>query len=274
MPAPTDPPYQVDRKVLRMLLDSYWNSDGWRGDVPPPAEAAVAAGIMFDRPWVAGHDEVVEAARAAAARLSIDEVGDAFLAGLGAKRMDLRSALGSYAVARHLPAHRFRPGADAHRCDLCEMIDEAQPIDRNVMSFERFKWGGVRRDDLGYVAFDLEQFARAPRLEPRDADVELGRKLIEALRALPPKTTAARAVSALRVLPGNNDERGVVLDILGVCGILRTASRPGYADAFVPYSARELPPTHHVERSYPVCWWRASDGVATSELRTFLPRLR
>src|SRR4029453_1871078 len=108
MPAPTDSTYQVDRRIVRMLLDSYWNSDGWRGDVPPPAEAAGAAGIMFDRPWVAGHDEVGEVARAAAVRLGIDEVSDAFLAGLTAKRMDLRSALGSYAVARHLPAHGFR----------------------------------------------------------------------------------------------------------------------------------------------------------------------
>ena len=274
MPASTDPTYQVDRKILRLLLDSYWTSEGWRGDVPPPAEAAVAAGIMFDRPWVAGHDEVVEAARAAAARLTVEEVGDAFLAGLGAKRHDLRSALGSYAVARHLPRHGFRPGADAHRCDVCGLIDEAQPIDRNAMNFERFKWGGVRRDDLGYVAFDLEQFARAPRLEPREADVELGRRLIEALRALPAKTTAAQAASSLKVLPGNKDERSVVLDILGVCGILRTGSRPGYADAFVPYSARELPPNHYVELSYPVCWWRAADGVATGELGTFLPRLR
>ncbi|MFI5895159.1 hypothetical protein ACIA5D_34175 [Actinoplanes sp. NPDC051513] len=65
----------------------------------------------------------------------------------------------------------------------------------------------------------------------------------------------------------------MVLDILGVCGILRTSSRPGYADAFIPYAARELPPAHYVELSYPVCWWRASDGVAASELRTFLPRL-
>ncbi|MFF5292056.1 hypothetical protein [Paractinoplanes globisporus] len=274
MPARTDSTYQVDRGILRMLLDSYWNSDGWRSDVPPPAKAAVAAGVMFDQPWVAGHDEVVEAARAAAKRLDIGEVSDAFLAGLTAKRMDLRSALGSYAVARHLPAHTFRPGTDAHRCDLCGLIDDVQPIDRNAMNFERFKWGGVRRDDLGYVAFDLAQFARAPRLEMQGADVELGQELIAALRSLPPKTTAAQAATALKLLPGNKDERSAVLDILGVCGILRAGSRPSYAEAFVPYSARELPPAHHSDLSYPVCWWRASHGVAASGLRTFLPRLR
>jgi hypothetical protein len=31
-----------------------------------------------------------------------------------------------------------------------------------VLSFERFKWGGTGRDDVVYVAFDLEQFARYP----------------------------------------------------------------------------------------------------------------
>jgi hypothetical protein len=131
------------------------------------------------------------------------------------------------------------------------------------MTFERFKWGGVRRDDLAYVAFGLVQFARAPRLEPRPADLNLGRALIEALRTLPAKTTAARATTALKVLPGNKDERGAVLEILGVCG----KCRAGYADAFVPYPARGLPSAHYVDRSYPVCWWRASDGVSARELR-------
>ena len=224
---------------------------------------------MFDQSWVAGHDELVETARAAVARLDVAEVGDAFLAGLTSRRFDLRSALGSYAVARHLPAHAFRPGGDADRCEVCGLIDGVRPVDRNVMNFERFKWGGVRRDDLEYVAFDLVQFARAPRLEPQPADLDLGRALIEALRALPAKTTAAQATTALRMLPGNKDERGVVLEILGVCGILRTGSHPGYADAFVPHAAR----THDTELSYPVCWWRASDGVSAPELRTFLPGL-
>lgn len=56
----------------------------------------------------------------------------------------------------------------------------------NVLNFERFKWGGVRRDDIAYIAFDLEQFARAPRLAPTRADIEVGQQLIDALRGLPP----------------------------------------------------------------------------------------
>ena len=269
MPPETDAEYRVDRSALRALTDTYWTTDGWRGDVPPPPEAALAAGIMFAEPWVAGHDEVVETARAAAAGLDRTEVAEAFLAGLTSRRLDLRSALGSYAVARHLPAHAFQPGVDDHRCDICGLIADDRPIDRNVLNFERFKWGGVRRDDLEYVAFDLVQFARAPRLEPGPADLDLGRALIEAIRALPPRTTAAKAVAALKVLPGGRDERGSVLEILSVCGILRTGSRPGYAEAFVPYAAR----AQQAELCYPLCWWRASDGVSDAELQTVLPSL-
>jgi hypothetical protein len=44
----------------------------------------------------------------------------------------------------------------------------------NILSFERFKWGGVRRDNVAYVAFDLEQFVRAPRLQPTRADCHPG----------------------------------------------------------------------------------------------------
>jgi hypothetical protein len=41
--------------------------------------------------------------------LSPAEVGEAFLASLTSRRLDLRSALGSYAVARLLPEHSLTP---------------------------------------------------------------------------------------------------------------------------------------------------------------------
>jgi hypothetical protein len=51
-----------------------------------------------------------------------------------------------------------------------------------VLSFERSKWGGVRTDHVEYIAFDLEQFARAPRLQPTPADISLS--LVERRKGL------------------------------------------------------------------------------------------
>jgi hypothetical protein len=45
--------------------------------------------------------------RAAAASVSVSDVSTAFLASLTPRRLDLRSTLGSFAVARHLVAHPY-----------------------------------------------------------------------------------------------------------------------------------------------------------------------
>jgi hypothetical protein len=110
----------------------------------------------------ATHHEVVDAVIAARDALGEDEVTATFLSSLTSRRLDLRSALGSFAVARHLKRHAHDPAPDpSGHCRTCRLRADERDIDRNVMSFERFKWGGVRRDDLVYVAFDLERFAAA-----------------------------------------------------------------------------------------------------------------
>jgi hypothetical protein len=138
-----------------------------------------------------------------------------------------------------------------------------------VLSFERHKWGGVRRDDLVYVRFDLDQFVAEPAVAPTTDDGQLFAALIDALRNAPPTMTASQAEVLLRSLKSNRAERQVMLDILGVCGILETASYRGYTDSFVDADRRELPPLRFVEHAYPVCWWKGSDGVNRAALAAF-----
>ena len=147
------------------------------------------------------------------------------------------------------------------------------PEDLNIFSLERFTWGGTRRDSIPYVTFDLEQFARTPRLQPSQADLDMAQQLINYLRQLPPKTTAAQAAPDLKMIKGTRAEREILLDILGVAGILQTYGHPGYADAFIPAVQRVTPPRHYVFKHYPICWWTAADGVNTRALRQFIPQL-
>jgi hypothetical protein len=44
-------------------------------------------------------------------------------------------------------------------------------VDLNVLNFERFKWGGVRRDQPVYATFDLERSRCLDPPSPTDADV-------------------------------------------------------------------------------------------------------
>jgi hypothetical protein len=161
-------------------------------------------------------------------------------------------------------------------CAVCgqRQSADARPEDLNVLSFERFKWGGVRTDDIRYVAFDLEQFTRAPRIKPTSADIGLGQHLIDQLRQLPVGTTAAQAVTHLTMIKGNKAERNIVLGILGVCGVMQSTSHSGYVQSFVPYRNRQLPPRRFVDQKYPACWWTAADGVNSDALEVFLPQLK
>jgi hypothetical protein len=62
----------------------------------------------------------------------------------------------------------------------------------------------------------------------------------------------------------------VLLDILGVCGVLETPHHRGYAESYIPADQRELPSRHHVDRAYPACWWTGAYGVNNDNLALFL----
>lgn len=228
---------------------------------------------MFPAPLTHDHDGWVEAARSAATQISAGEVEDAFLASLTSRRLDLRSALPSYVLARALPEHRYTAMRGSGQCAVCGLYAQAEAQDLNVLSFERFKWGGVRRDNLTYVAFDLQQFRHAPRVKATVEDIALGRALLKTLGELPATTTAVEAVRHLKMLKGNKAEREVLMDILGICSILDTSEHHGYAYEFVPAVQRDLPPYHFVDRAYPACWWRAAAGINMDAVNEVLPRL-
>jgi hypothetical protein len=271
-----NPSYDASPAARQPLVDTFWSAGAWRRqrawpDAPVMAEV-VAAGVMFADPRTLDHDAWVRAGRRAVAAVELEAVGDAFLASLGSRRLDLRSALGSYAVARHLPEHPFAAGPRG--CRICGLwAPGAEPEDLNVFSFERFKWGGVRHDHITYAAFDLEQFARAPLIAAGPADIQLGRDLLEYLRGLAPRTTAAQASKGLTMIKSNKYERDNLLEILGLCGILGTRRYPGYADEFIPADRRAEPGQRFLFGRYPVWWWTAADGINAAALRQFLPQL-
>lgn len=268
--------YEISRSALRPLMNAFWASGGWRSPPILPTgadlETAVATGVMFANPRSLAHDDWVAAAQLAAYEVDPALVGDAFVASLASRRLDLRSALGSFAVARRLPTHDFTAMTSSAMCAVCGLPGQSTQ-DLNVLSFERFKFGGVRRDDLRYVAFDLERFVRAP-LDPVTTEaLDLGANLLSKLREAPSAQTADVVASSLALLKGNHAERTGVVDILGVCGILATSDHPGYDRRFVQYRDRRAPPHRFVDLSYPTSWWRGSAGLDERAVRDFLPRL-
>jgi hypothetical protein len=263
MPQDTNTP--VDRRALNVLFDTYWTSGGWRdhrsrSTPPDDFEYAKQAGVMFE-PIRVSHDDIVKRALAAVSGVKRQAVADAFVASLSSRRLDLRSALGSFAVLQHLAKHPAPRGDES--CPVCGVYGgRAEQKDLNVLNFERFKWGGVRHHQPLYASMDLELFRTLPRVKPMPADVAVFKGLMKAIDAAPVSTSSAILQRHLnKAFDSNKAERDVVVGILGYCGILATAEHPGYMRRFVPWSDRELPARRFVDMAYPACWWQRSDGV-------------
>lgn len=258
-----------DKRALKILFDTYWSPNGWRSagnlswrpDTPPDDfDYAVRAGVMFPPQWCS-HDEAVTRAIAARNRITPAAIGSAFVASLSRNDPARRSALGSYAVALNMPLHRYSPGS-SRSCSICGEFDDKKPLDLNVLSFERHKWGGVRHDHPVYIAFDLERFAAEEAPAPTTDDQALLTALLAIIGSMPPGAKLAELLRAITpVVPGNKDQRRALIGILGFAGVVPVPDRPGFFSSFTPASHREQTPWYKDDWPYPVQWWRGGSPV-------------
>jgi hypothetical protein len=264
-----------DKRALKILFDTYWSSSGWRSagkpawipETPPDdLEYAIRAGVMFPRRRCP-HDDAVARIHTLRSQIIPSQVGLSFVASLGSNQPARRSALGSYAVALHMPRHRHSPRNGKH-CTVCGDYDTQEEHDLNVLSFERHKWGGVRHEQPAYIAFDLERFATEPSPIPTPADEALLATLLSTASSMPAGAKLADLLHAIApVVPGNKDQRRTIIGILGFAGVLPVPGRPGFFGSFAQVGEREQTPWYKDDWPYPVRWWRGglrvdSDAVA------------
>lgn len=271
-----------DEKALRILFDTYWSSRGWKRDKTiDPADFVYArqAGYMFDQVTVA-HDEIVVGLLTARNHVSVEKVTNAFLASLSTRRLELRSALGSFSFAAHFPDHQLVEPARGLMssgplcCRLCGLYGHSAAEDLNVLSFERWKWGGVRHVNPLYCWFDLTQFEKASLAAPTQEDYSILARIVEIASGLTPKVKPNELEKRIsKVIRSNSSERRVLIEILGYCGVLKPAGRCGFLEAFTPNELRDRPPDHTNDWSYPVIWWRGADGVDRDALNRLFPKI-
>jgi hypothetical protein len=273
-----------DKRALQILHDAYWSSKGWKQNQTTGAadfEYARRAGYMFD-PVTLTHDDIVARLFAVRDRISIEHVAAAFLASLSTRRLELRSALGSFSFAAHFADHRLVeqargqvPSGRLH-CRICGLYGHlaAEVKDLNILSFERWKWGGVRHVDPLYCWFDLTQFEQVGEEAPTQADYSILAQIVEIASGLAAEATPNELEKRIsKVIKSNGSERRVLIEILGACGILRPAGRCGFLQAFTADEDRDRPADHTNDWSYPVIWWRGADGVDRTVLNRLFPKL-
>jgi hypothetical protein len=261
-----------DKRSLKILMDTFWSPRGWKPEalqVPSPEDFAYAKSkdMMFDT-VKQDHEQALNDLVGIIERLDRRTVADAFLASLSTRRLDWRSALGSYAVFQHLPLHV--PANSCGCCDLCGLYLNESPVNLSVMNFERYKWGGTRHDHINYAILDLKLFLKNEAPKPVKDDLHIFRSIMSAIASAPLQATSASLQEQFsKVIKSNKAERDVIIAILGFCGILGTPVHPGFTEFFVPIAKQTLPNRRYIDMSYPACWWQGDVGTNNAMLNEY-----
>jgi len=274
------------RKGLDILLKTYWSSNGWKDGIVSDEdfELAKSEGFMFDYPGYTTHEETIDKLHEILSKIDPEDVANAFLYSLSTRKLEYRSALGSFYYAKAIPEHRLNenisiyvpsthPTARTH-CYLCgwrawktnpSEVDIRYGL--NVLNFERYKWGGVHHTSLDYALFDLEQFLKLPEVTPTDEDKKILRSILQCVDKLDPKHKVGKlrdTIISQKIFKCNNQEVSILLEILGICGILVNKDYPSYEDRFVDEHLRE-PVEMRSDFKYPVNRWRVADKINYSQ---------
>lgn len=262
----------MDRLAQKILFDTYWSANGWkdrRSITEEDFQYAKSKGLMFDDILIS-HDQTVDWLLEVLAKTDKKKVTDAFLASLSTRQLALRSALGSYALARTFPNHTLLPFGNTHvpHCRICGETDNSQTLtDLNVLNFIRINWGGsVHHTDSLYAAFDLSQLNSAEVPQPTEVDFALFNQILAVIASCGPNDKPNQLEKKLSgVFKSNQNERRTIIELLGISGILHPKGRSSYFYQFVPKQER----VNRTDWVYPVEWWRGADGVNEDALHFY-----
>lgn len=270
-------------KGKRILLKTFWNDRGYADPTPEEFAVAVKEGYMFEETRNFSHDETLSRLRRVVAQIDPADVANAFLYSLSTRALEYRSPMGTYYYAKAVPDHGQKTEKNCWWCNWMENHCDFRVLKtkyregpwipkytiENASNFERYKFGGRNHNQVQYALFDLTQFLKLPKVTPTEEDRRMLRELLAAIAELPPTKKAGGYRDLLvkkKIIPCNRYEISSLIDILGLCGVLSTAEHPCPEVEFRGYAGID-PPEARSDIAYPVCWWRASDGVNEARFR-------
>lgn len=240
----------MDKKAKDILFKTYWGSRGWKPEEerytsPSDFEYAKKMGVMFE-PLTISHDDCVHRIVEVVRGISIEQIIKAFLASLSSRRLDWRSGIASYTMARNLTEHTYVPEETGrsfdmngnvthiqHVCKVCRNTDGGvigdssyQNIDVNVFNIERIKWGECHTQ-LSYILFDLEQFVKEEIPEPTQTDIDIFKNMLQMIASSAHGDFPGILRERFKDVPNfksSKNERTQLIEILAIIGILEPMS--------------------------------------------------
>lgn len=238
----------MDAKAKKILLSTYWKN-GW---IDRPLdnlskrdfEYAKEHQLMFNNLDYIHHNDCLSQIIEFRDKLNSEILGKAFLSSLSSRRLDLRSALASYHIAKQLEEHLYDPVVSgqsyengevihtSYTCKVCRDAqygiignEEYQNVDLNVLNFERIKWGGVRHGQLVYTLLDLKLFCQQDIPEPSQEDVNILKEILNSISNSEANDYPSALERRLKdVVKSSANEREALIEILACIGVLEPKS--------------------------------------------------
>lgn len=266
-----------NEKAIRLLMNGYWSSSGWKNPSfsKSDKEFLIQSGYLKERVRLT-HKDCLAWAFEVRSQVTRERVSRAFLYSLTTRKLEYRSALGSYAHLQHMPAHDFER-ADRFVTEFCKTCgyetEAGRQIDFGVLNFERHKWGGVRHDALEYMAYDLECLSKLEDVSPTDEDLDT---LVLILKLADDRSNTGKNVTHLKkgigkILKSNDSERDELCQILAFAGILQPQDCPSFADSYIPWNRRgDGRPKS--DQKFPLGWW-GGHGYRIKAVEYWFPRV-
>ncbi len=263
------------KKILYKAFDLK-NSNGKYITIPLSDEEysyAIQKGIMFPYRKTIGHDDCVIQLQDLVKQITPEEVASAFLYSLSTRELEYRSALGSYWYAVAIHTH---VSTNEKRCKICAWdtfndlsCSKEYQNHYNCLNYERFKYGGVSHTKAQYALFDLSEFLKLPKVIHTKQDEDIMIDILKCVYELKPDNKVGalqKLIASKKLLKSNKNEVDVIMDILGICGILESEEHHCYAEGIYDCINRN-PPELTNDHAYPVNWWRAKDGINIERIK-------
>ena len=112
-----------------------------------------------------------------------------------------------------------------------KMIDDFHLEYQNVYNFEKYKWGGVRLEQLSYIYFDLREFSKIDfEFNPTKEDINIFNAILERIDSYNIKNDSANKMQNILkdILKSSKAERIILLEILAYLDILEAKEERDY----------------------------------------------
>ena len=114
---------------------------------------------VFYPAYTSSHSALVSALKTTYASVKKKRVTNAFIYSISHRALYLRSILFSYGISRVFPVHKFEANkTKKNECRICGEPHNIINFDINLLSYERYNYGGINFINTLYVWFDLREF--------------------------------------------------------------------------------------------------------------------